>query len=1095
MNYDFVNNPDPKIIAFQKALGQKESGNTPSPGATQITKTEGSIGRFQYLPETFSTYAKKYFGGVNPLTGKPLNVGDDLDQKLVNYAYVKEKMDQGYSPYDVAASWNAGEGRINSWQDMKGINKYGNKYDVPAYADEVVHNYRENMRQIDNPNYSVRTFDPTRDSAEAYAVDQDVASQLREKEVQREKDLQAYIDKDPLIPFLDPVTDWAADFSEGIIKDATGYVGKAATTANEYLGFSDNPMLREGTASNKQFTELAQESDNTAQTLGSATGSLIRTAAEIYAGNKLASVALGSLSAGSAGVGVQKALLGQGLTKTLARAGVSTAGQMIPFAIDEFLQGGDWKNLTLPVAITMIAEGIIDKYKVGKFGSILEKVGALKAAGKFEEAEKLIASPEFAGQLARQGISTSDDLAKAAEAELPKIRTAVQEIVPTTSAVKVGEMSDEALKQVAANFTKTLDSNGNFNTVDDILRIRKASGELMNEADGLANKVSEYLNTVGKNVDLFKFKKNILADIDRLVAERSLLADDGAKFKGFVERNLSTTPSKAGAFADLHKLRKQLNLDFTHSNYDASRFLGDKIRNFVKGLGDSVEMTAYKNANKVYGDLQDAEYVLAKLNKKGSNISKSAISSLTGILASGGGFAPVQYFLGQRMGTFLADTMKKTFTPRLVGNKFSRLGTNPIVEARKMISEATKLSEKRITEVKGEINAQTLKDLKHTLFNAKTPEDIMKARKLFKQLAENGSVPNLDAFADYIKKQSSKIKTREELKEFLGTPQEWNEATKVIQMGQPGVSKFKKVDPNLPTAIDEAPQVFSKTPGTPGYEPYTPPTELPTIQAGEAGQSKFAKVNPTLPAAEGAPKVFSNAEVSEKYVADKELPVIDFGTNGKQVVNKIKQKMIDSGANLPTILSAVFGIGVLSTATPDQASAMAEESHTLNWIQQLLASDPVEAEPLQIEPAPKEEIKPVVEEKPGIIGGYDITSYATNPEHETNIRKMYNGIIAKKRDFTTPEGIDVVIKENAPKSKITGKMILKSAKKYDVDPKMLFCIMMEDSQLGTTGMGARNNNPGNVGQFDKLKKKVRGYKTLQAGVDAVAEILKTHKLD
>lgn len=1045
MNYDYLNNPDPKIIAFQKALGQKESGNNPNPGGTRITKTEGSIGRFQYLPDTFKTYANKYFGGINPMTGKPLNVQDDLDQKIVNYAYVKDKIDQGYSPYDVAASWNAGEGRIDNWKTMKGVNRFGNAYDVPAYADEVVHNYRENMRQTQDPEYQARTFDKTRDSFDAYQADQDIAEQLRQQEVEREKELQAYKDKEPLIPFLDPVTDSLADFSEGIIKDSTQYIGNAATSLNELFGFSDNPMLRRGTASNDQFVNKAQESDNTTQSVGSTTGSGIRFLAEAYAGSKLADATLGSLAAGKWGNTLQKSVLGQGVAKTLARAGFSTLVQQVPFAIDDFIENGGltFSGTTVPAAITFLAESLIQKGRIGAVGNVLDRIGKLKAVGKLDEAEKLISSSEFTTELRNKGISSLDDLEKKASEEIPLLRTTLQELVPTTSAVKVGEMSDDALKQVAANFSKTLDSNGNFNTIDDILKMRKASGQLMDSADDLANKISEHLNLVGKNVNLESFKQNIISDIYKKIASRELLPDEGKKFIEFVERNLLTKPSKAGAFSDLHKLRKQLNLDYSDNNYNAARFLGNKIRDLVKGLGEETEMVAYKNANKVYGDLQDAEYVLGKLNKKGANISKSAIASLSGILASGGGFAPVNYFLGQRMGAYLADSLKRAYTPKLVGNRFNLIGRNPLIDAQKAVKEAIELNSKRITEVKGQITVDTVRDLKQTLFNARTPEDLMKARKLIKQLAENKSVPNLDAFEDYLKKQSSKIKTRKELEEFIGTPQQWKEAEKAInttiQVGKPGVSKFKQVDPNLPIAKDEA------------------------------------------------PKVFSNKEGQEPYTPDNELPTIDFGKKDSKAISKVKQKMIDSGANLPTILGVVIGLGALSASNPDKVAAMSEDEMTnLNFIQKMFASDPVEVTKEKISPM-KEPVK-----QKGVIAGYDISPYATNPKHEDNIQKIYDGVTTK-RDFSNAKGIQEAIKENAPKSKITGDMVLAAATKHDVDPKMLFAIMLEDSLLGTQGMGSRNNNPGNVAQFDNLKHPTKGYKTLREGVEAVAKWLKKQK--
>ena len=53
-------------------------------------------------------------------------------------------------------------------------------------------------------------------------------------------------------------------------------------------------------------------------------------------------------------------------------------------------------------------------------------------------------------------------------------------------------------------------------------------------------------------------------------------------------------------------------------------------------------------------------------------------------------------------------------------------------------------------------------------------------------------------------------------------------------------------------------------------------------------------------------------------------------------------------------------------------------------------------------------------------------------------------------------------------TKITPEMINIAAQKTGMDPLMIATVMAADSSMGTKGLGARNNNPGNVGQFDSL---------------------------
>lgn len=872
-DYSYLNNPDPRIIQYQAALGQKESGNNPNPNPTRITTTEGSVGRFQYLPATFKELGDRYFGGINPTTGKKLDIHNDLDQKMLNYAYVKDKMDQGYSPYDIAASWNAGEGRISDWQNMRGVNSAGNKYDVPEYANQVVKMYKDNMRKLQDPTYQPTAYDPRVDSLDAIQTDEYVKQQLIDKQTQHDQELQDYKDRDPIIPFLDPVTDWMGDYSEGLKKDANQFVNNAATSLNGIFGFSDNPMLIRGTKSNDYFTGTQNEADNTAQALGSGTGAILRTVAEMYGGTKLASMALGALGSGAAGTTLQKAILNQGVTGMLTRAGLGSLAQQVPFSVDDYLQNNKLtlEGTTVPLAVTAIAEMIMHRpgAAVGAVTKIAERISALRAAGKIEEAEKLVSSKEFTNALYNAGFKDTKALEDyAVKTELPKIRTALTETLPTTASTKVAEMSDDAIRQAAANFSKTLDSEGNFSTIDDIMKIRKGASELMDKSDELVKNVDRTLTMANKNIPLESFKTEIIRDARNAVKDGKMLQEDADKIVKFTERNIKTNP-KGGAFEYLHNVRKKLNLDYTDDNYDAARFVADRIRRLVKRMPNTPEISAYKNANKVYGDLLDAEYILSKLNKKGANINKNLISSLSGIIASGGGFAPIQYFLGQRMGVFMSDKLKRVYTSRLIPNRASKIGTNPLVSATQLVEDAIKGSKAKITKLEGEITKDKIAQVASTYLNAKTPEDIKNVKKLLRSLANH---PQFKVFEDLLNKKAAKINTRRELEAFWNEPYLKDDQLKTIAMGEPGVSKYKQVDSKLPTISNETPlDVGPKSQNV--SEPYTPDSELPTIQMGKAA------------------------------------------------ISKIKKKMIDSGIGLPQILTMVMG-GTFLAGGADQASAM-----------------------------------------------------------------------------------------------------------------------------------------------------------------------------
>jgi|GEM_PF-1584069 len=122
-----------------------------------------------------------------------------------------------------------------------------------------------------------------------------------------------------------------------------------------------------------------------------------------------------------------------------------------------------------------------------------------------------------------------------------------------------------------------------------------------------------------------------------------------------------------------------------------------------------------------------------------------------------------------------------------------------------------------------------------------------------------------------------------------------------------------------------------------------------------------------------------------------------------------------------------------------------------------------------------------------IIGGVDITDYATDPTHEEKIAILKTGM-----DIKNASDANKYIQRNAPGSPITGEMVFKAAEKHGIDPELLIAIMQQDSTMGTKGKGARTNNPGNIGNDDSGN--TRKYGSWEEGIDATAQWLKDHEV-
>ena len=116
---NYTGSSDAQSIA--NAIKQIESGgNYGAKGAS------GESGAYQFMPSSWSSWAKTYLGDANaPMT--PAN------QDKVAMAKIQSLLDQGYDARQVALIWNGGQP-----VEKKGVNSKGVAYDSGAYANKVL---------------------------------------------------------------------------------------------------------------------------------------------------------------------------------------------------------------------------------------------------------------------------------------------------------------------------------------------------------------------------------------------------------------------------------------------------------------------------------------------------------------------------------------------------------------------------------------------------------------------------------------------------------------------------------------------------------------------------------------------------------------------------------------------------------------------------------------------------------------------------------------------------------------------------------------------------------------------------------------------
>ena len=90
----------------------------------------GEIGCLQYMPKTWEGDSKKYLGYV----ARP----SFINQQYVTTYKIQAWIDQGKTDYQIGLLYNSGQVR-----EVKGVNKWGQRYDSGAYAKKLVTNIAE----------------------------------------------------------------------------------------------------------------------------------------------------------------------------------------------------------------------------------------------------------------------------------------------------------------------------------------------------------------------------------------------------------------------------------------------------------------------------------------------------------------------------------------------------------------------------------------------------------------------------------------------------------------------------------------------------------------------------------------------------------------------------------------------------------------------------------------------------------------------------------------------------------------------------------------------------------------------------------------
>jgi len=121
-------------------------------------------------------------------------------------------------------------------------------------------------------------------------------------------------------------------------------------------------------------------------------------------------------------------------------------------------------------------------------------------------------------------------------------------------------------------------------------------------------------------------------------------------------------------------------------------------------------------------------------------------------------------------------------------------------------------------------------------------------------------------------------------------------------------------------------------------------------------------------------------------------------------------------------------------------------------------------------------------------GRYDFSNYATDPNWGNAVKNH----LSRMPNFSNPAQITAFIRQQAPSSPLTGEMVIASAQKFGVDPKIILAIAKQEANFATLGRAARTFNPGNVGNVDSGSN--INWGSWQAGLDALARNISRRNL-
>lgn len=489
-------------------------------------------------------------------------------------------------------------------------------------------------------------------------------------------------------------------------------LGGLGTLINSGVGFSDNPALISGTASNKYLLggvtdeEGAFKSEGVLGNIADVGMNIASTFAPAAAGTKLASGMNTLINASNTG---RKAMqtggfLSKAIPFTTEAIGQTLTGTGAAAVMQGGYKDGDFTaqaagNVLVPLGF----KGMSKIFQAATGRTIASQINKAAQSGDKNAIINILTTDAGKKYLTKKGIRfdkngiNMDDVKAVADKELAAVKKTLIDLPVgqgtkrnTLNSVLSADTDNGALATFVGNISKKTNSNNAFDSSETIDNINEYINKIYS-----GNRISEAVTSLGKRADLplndipiETLQSSMLGAIEK----SGLNADERLLGRQLIDKYFNKTDlaqianGSKSRLEFLNDIRLASNAKYAPEEINARLILGDEVRKYFDVLLDTADTTklppealnewkAIKLSNKFFADAQNAKKIAQSINNVSIGGRQGLTRMIGGIIATGGSYNPFAYAAGSIAGDAIHGAMN-----RALNQNIFKHGVNDILD-------------------------------------------------------------------------------------------------------------------------------------------------------------------------------------------------------------------------------------------------------------------------------------------------------------------------------------------------------------------------------------------------------------------------------